>query len=344
MKRHQSAIERGVSARLPRPGLLLIFLLVALSALTAARIPTANAAPIGTHFDHIVIIAMENQNYGSVIGNTAAPFINSLAALGTTIPHYHSYGAGAFGGDTISGCSAACYTALVSGSTGGIGDGYGCCLAGQTIVNQLATAGLTWQAYCAQSCPRGNDHFPFTGFSATNGSPNIFTSSSVTTSTFIAAANSATPANFLWYTPTDSQNMHDNSVSSGDAYLQQFLVGSGSVNSPASGSLLASNLFRNANFHTFLYLWWDEYDPSPNVEFGYNNLIKTGFTSPASYDEYSSLGMIEDNWGLPRLGFASAATPINDIFGTVGAQIGVSFTYSPLVPVVGQAVTFTATV
>jgi len=31
------------------------------------------------NFDHVVVIVMENQEYGNVIGNPSAPYINSLA-------------------------------------------------------------------------------------------------------------------------------------------------------------------------------------------------------------------------------------------------------------------------
>ena len=42
-----------------------------------------------------------------------------------------------------------------------------------------------------------------------------------------------------------------------------------------------------------LYIWWDEYDPSPNVFWG--KTVRTGYVSPANnYDEYSSLKTIED--------------------------------------------------
>ncbi len=277
-----------------------------------------HAAPTGKYFDHIVIIAMENQDYSSVIGNSAAPFINGLAAVGSTMSSYHSYGAGTFSGDTIGGCSAACYVAFMGGDTYSVSDGYGCCLSGQTFVDQMQASGLTWQAYCESGCPRGPDHFPFIAFSADVNSPNVFASSSVSTSNFVSAANSGNPPNFLWFTPTDSHNMHDNSVSTGDSYLQQFLVGSGTVQNPASGSLLASNVFKNSGFHTMLYLWWDEYDPSPNVEYG--SMVKTGYTSTTSYDEYSSLRTLEDNWGLSHLANVASAVGLTDLLTTGGGS------------------------
>src|SRR5437660_4406293 len=40
-------------------------------------------------------------------------------------------------------------------------------------------------------------------------------------SDLIAAASSASPPNLLWYTPTDNNNMHDGSVSTGDAYIDR---------------------------------------------------------------------------------------------------------------------------
>ncbi len=214
------------------------------------------------------MIAMENQNYADVMGagtgSTNAPFMTSLLPQGSTIPLYHAYGAD---GRTINGCSAACYVALVSGSDQGVSDGYSCCLNAPTLMDSFATHGITWQAYCEAGCPRGNDHFPFTGFGSTASSPNIFTGSSVSPATFISAANSASPPSFLWYTPTDNHNMHDNSSQTGDAYLQSFLVGTGTLTNPAAGSLLATNLFQ-AGQRTLLVLWWDEYDPAPILFYG----------------------------------------------------------------------------
>src|SRR6266576_1375971 len=309
--------------------------------------PTASATPAGSSFDHIIIIAMENQNYPDVLGDGTpagcptgtAPFLCSLLLLSSTIPSYHSYGATS----SISGCSAACYVALISGDTYGVGDGYSCCLSCSTLVDQMQSAGLTWQAYCESGCPRGNDHFPFTGFASDANSPYIFTGSSVTTSQFITTANSANPPNLLWFTPTDNHNMHDNSVSSGDSYLKKFLVGNGTVLTPASGSLLASSLFTNSQYRTLLYLWWDEYDPSPNVEYG--NMIKKGYTSTASYDEFNSLRMLETNWNLGTLVNSANALQMTDIFGTIGPlPLSASFTLLPLTPIVNATVNLTAIV
>ena len=325
-----------------------------------------SAAPIGAHFDHVVIIAMENSAYSSVLGSgtitscpaSSAPFLCSMLPVSSTIPSMNNYGATSADANDFNGCSAACYVGLLAGYTYGVSDGYSCCMAGKLIVNSLQSAGLTWQAYCAEGCPRGNDHFPFTAFSSTSTSSNVFTGSSVTTASLVAAANSASPPNFLWYTPTDSENMHDVSVSTGDSYLKSFLVGSGSIASPASGSLLSSSLFTNPTYHTLLYLWWDECGGSngscdsnndaPNLLFG--PTVKKGYVSPdtTGIDEYASIWTIENNWGLTTLAQGDTAAKnagynFNDIFTPAGPlPLSGSFTYLPTSPIASSLVSFTA--
>src|SRR5438093_13769325 len=89
--------------RVARVSILLAMAIFSIALVTSLRPLTA--APVGLQYDHIVIIAMENQNYGSVIGSSSAPFINSLAAQGTTVSNYASYGAISFSGHNIDGCS-----------------------------------------------------------------------------------------------------------------------------------------------------------------------------------------------------------------------------------------------
>src|SRR6184192_4005875 len=341
---------------------LLLVTLSVLSATLATSIRPTSAAPTGTNFDHIVIIAMENTAYASVFGSgtvsscpaSSAPFLCGMLPLGSTLPNYNSYGATAADTNDFNGCSAACYVGFMLGYTYGIVDGYSfSSVSGNPqLVTSLASAGLTWQAYCESGCPRGDDHFPFSG-------ANTFASSSVSTSSFVTAANSATPPNFLWYTPTDSNNMHDVSVSTGDNYLKSFLVGSGSMASPASGSLLASNVFTNANYRTLLYLWWDECGGSngscnsnnaaPNLLYG--TPVKKGYVSPdtTGIDEYASLRTIANNWGFSPIaqGDVAAANSgymFNDVFGSSSPlPLATSFTFSPSNPAIGVNVAFTAT-
>jgi PKD repeat protein len=330
-----------------------------MSSLLTSTVSTATPSPIsapptGANFNHIVIIAMENQPE-EILGTSSTPFLNSLMAAGSTLAQDNHYP------DNVN-CSAGCYVEFTTGAANGdgIGDGWSCCAALTSVVDQIASAGLTWQVYCGEGCPRGLDHFPFAGYSDLQSSTNIFGYGSgpnggvsVSTSTFINEANSANPPNYLWYTPTDSENMHDNSISSGDSYLQSFLVGSGTVSSPASGSLLASNLFTNPSDRTLLFIWFDECGESDgagyncdsnsntaNVEYG-PGVVKAGYTSQSSYNEFSELAMIEDNWGLSVLGSAASNTAVNDIFSsTQPLPLSASYTYTPSVPVAGTPIVF----
>jgi PKD repeat protein len=303
---------------------------------------------------------MENQPYSVfTIGQT--PFENSLIAAGATLSQDDHY-------PTNENCSAGCYVAFTTGSesfAASQGDGWSCCITTTSIVDQLKTAGLTYQLFCTEGCPRGLDHFPFPGYSSLQGDPNIFEGtgacSSDCRSAVVTAANSASPPSYIWFTPTDAENMHDGSVSAADSYLKSFLVGSGTVASPAAGSLLASNLFTKDR--TLLWIWWDECgvsngdgltcdgnSDSPNVFYG--SMVKPGYTSSLQYNEYSELATIENDWGLPLL--ANAASPpanangagpatISDIFGGSGpAPLSASFTYLPTTPMASTLVSFTA--
>src|SRR5206468_2619513 len=340
---------------------LLLVTLSVLSATLATSIRPASAAPTGTNFDHIVIIAMENTAYASVFGSgtvsscpaSSAPFLCGMLPLGSTLPNYNSYGATAADTNDFNGCSAACYVGFMLGYTYGVTDGYSfSSLSGNPqFVTSLSSAGLTWQAYCESGCPRGDDHFPFSG-------TNTFTDSSVSTGSFITAANAATPPNFLWFTPTDNHNMHDVSVSTGDNYLESFLVGASIIASTASGSLLASNVFANPNYRTLLYLWWDECggsngscdanNASPNLLYG--TPVKKGYVSPdlTGIDEYAAVRTIESNWGLSPLAQGDTAASagnyvFNDIFGTVTPPaLSASFAYLPTTPIASTVASFTS--
>src|SRR6267143_2870089 len=297
--------------------LLVVMLIIGI--ITVPALPQVHAAS-ATNFNNIVIVAMENQNYADVMGtgtgSSSAPFITSMLVTGATVPLYHGYGAA---GRPVNGCSAGCYTALISGSDQGISNGYSCCITAPTLIDSMTAAGLSWNAFCQNGCPRGNDHFPFTGFAGTANSPNIMGSSCCSGQPdpeFVAPMNSASPPNFIWLTPTDGNNMHDNSIQSGDAYLHDLLVGpAGSLGSPAAGSVLASNLFTPGH-RTMLMIWWDEYDPAP-IMFYRPGVVKQALISASDvYDEYSVLHLIENNWALPTLtSNDAAALSMTEIYG-----------------------------
>src|SRR5207247_2238066 len=132
-------------------------------------------------------------------------------------------------------------------------------------------------------------------------------------------------------------------VSTGDNYLKSFLVGSGSMASPASGSLLASNVFTNANYRTLLYLWWDECggsngscdanNASPNLLYG--TPVKKGYVSPdlTGIDEYAAVRTIESNWGLSPLAQGTLQLPLETTYSMTSLEQSLLLHYRQASPI-----------
>ncbi|TMI21493.1 hypothetical protein E6H36_12550 [Candidatus Bathyarchaeota archaeon] len=192
------------------------------SGVPGLSIPRAAAAS-GTAFDNVVTILMENHGLTDIV--PSATYMTSLANTNGLATHYVG----------VIHPSEGNYVAMISGDTYGFTGDCGYCpgrTSAPNIVDRLESAGLTWQAFaesasgsgtCSFHPPRGGDHYAFITFTdiQTNSArcANMLNTSESNDNEFIAALNTATPANYIWLTPTDSNNMHDNSVSSGDAYL-----------------------------------------------------------------------------------------------------------------------------
>src|SRR5438067_13898086 len=87
--------------------------------------PTASPTPAGVPaFSHVFVIVMENHEYGSIIGSSAAPYINGLASTDGLATNY--YGA--------SHPSLPNYLALTAGSTFGIASHCTTCFVGATNI------------------------------------------------------------------------------------------------------------------------------------------------------------------------------------------------------------------
>jgi hypothetical protein len=100
-----------------------------------------NAGPATASIQHVLVVVLENKSYNQVLGKSAYPTSNTLAA---------SCGVGtkAFG---ASHTSASNYFGLVSGAVGhfsGCGTVSGCSSPGRAnLFSQLDAAGLTWMSY-----------------------------------------------------------------------------------------------------------------------------------------------------------------------------------------------------
>src|SRR5213594_3130744 len=238
------------------------------------------------NFDQLVVVLMENHNLNEIYG--PAPYMTQLA---------DQY-AFSEGWSSITNPSQPNYIALLGASTFGVsGDGNH-----PTLVDLIETSGHTWNAIaegsgsgCSINPDRGEDHFPFLSYTTITGSAaRCADLHSGGPTDVVAALNAGT--NCIWFTPNDGHNMHDNSVASGDSWLQSWVPG-----------LLSAM----AGKHAALFLTYDEgYASPPLVYSGFSGpTAKQAYKSTSSYTHYSLLKLIEDVWGGGSLGQGDVTAP-----------------------------------
>src|SRR6058998_792827 len=256
------------------------------------------------NFDQLVVVLMENKNLNEVYG--PAPYMTQLA-------DQYSFSEG---WSSITNPSQPNYIAIMGASTFGVGgDGNHPNLNHPTLVDIIENSGHTWNAIaegsgsgCSINPDRGEDHFPFLSYTTITGnSARCANLHSGGPTDVLAALNAGT--NFIWFTPNDGHNMHDNSVASGDSWLQSWVP---QLLSAMSGK------------HATLSITYDEgYANPPLVYSGFSGpAAKQAYKSTTSYTHYSLLKLIEDVWGGGSLGQGDvgAASPL-EFFGAGGPAV-----------------------
>jgi hypothetical protein len=256
------------------------------SASRSTATPPATGLPA---FGHIYLIVLENKEYGRIVGNPGAPYLNRLIARYGSLTRMH--------GETHP--SEPNYFALFSGSMqGATGDGtYN--LSGKNLVDQLAAHGKSWRVF-AQNVPLGC----YTGYSASGGpdgrgvyarkhNPAIsFTDVSGNPSRCARITNfrhfNPAAADFELIIPNMCNDMHDCSVATGDAFLAGFVP-----------RIIDAPAFVNS----VLFITFDEGDSSVNGGGRIATVVVSPLVRPGSLDasvrnHYSLLRTIEDAWGL----------------------------------------------
>jgi len=285
----------------------------------AANLPPAPITPKDSvsFSNHVILIVMENQKYAAIIGNSHAPYLNSLA---------NQYGvASQFFADTHP--SIGNYFMLTTGQvvTNDLD------FAGSTDVNNLARVmgqvGMPWRAYL-ESVPRvgytgdgpypyAKTHNPFAYFSDIHVYPTQAQNMVPFTQFATDLANDTLPP-FSYIAPDQTHNMHDcpgggrlcdnnTKVAGGDAWLQQQLEPI--INSPGFIS-----------HNTLIVITWDESWDNDSQHGGgqvpvivVGPKVKSGFVSTQFYQHESVLALISKYLGLPNtLGNAATASPMDE--------------------------------
>jgi phospholipase C len=272
--------------RICAPLLLAVFLCSAAGPLAAAgKIPVPN---------HVIIVMEENHSYSEIIGNSQAPYINSLASAGALFTNSFA----------ITHPSQPNYLDLFSGSNQGVTDD-SCphTFSTKNEESELLKAGLTFKGYSeglpgkgSEACTSGEyarKHVPWTNFS--NDPPKY----SLPFANF--PTDYAKLPTVSWVIPDLLDDMHDGTIAEGDTWL--------------SNNLSNFVTWAQSN-NSLLIVTWDEDDGSEG------NQIATIFVGPmvvpGQYSEqinhYNVLRTIEAMYGLKPLANAKGVKPIKDVW------------------------------
>jgi phosphatidylinositol-3-phosphatase len=256
--------------------------------ITAAAVPTPA---------HIVIVIEENKSQTNIIGNKSAPFINQLAANGAMMaqsfaevhpsePNYYAL----FAGNT-----------LVNDNVCPVNGGNTPNLGAELLARGYTFAGFaeSLPAVGSADCRAGKyarKHVPWASFT------NIPASHSLPFSAFPGPSNYAGLPTVSMVIPNLDNDMHDGSIGQGDTWLYQ--------------NLSQYAAWARAN-NSLLILTWDEDDNTPRNQIP--TVIYGANVRPGAYSEpishYNVLSTVEEMYGLPKIGLATRAPAITDIWG-----------------------------
>ena len=259
----------------------------------------------------IIVVVMENKEYGEIIGSSEAPYVNALARKYSAPRRYHG----------IRHPSLPNYIALVAGSTLGIDSNCTRCHRPQrNLVDQFERAGVSWRAYMEgmpRRCYRGarhgryaKKHNPFAYFD-TVMERRARCRKIVPGTELQRDIDAGTLPEFAFVKPDLCNDTHDCSIRHGDDYLAG----------------LIPPLLREVGPSGFLLLVWEEGSSDRGCCGGTARggrvaavvagpRVRRGSRPRADLSHYSSLRTIEDFFGLGHLRLAGARTtrPLNAAF------------------------------
>ena len=272
----------------------------------AAAASTSTTTSTVPAFDHVFTILMENHSYNEIVGNSQAPYINSLVSKYGVASNYHA----------VTHPSLPNYLAITGGSTFGVTTDCTSCFQSQPniAVDRIEASGRTWKAYeesMPSACFVGDSgeyvqkHNPFIYYDDVRLNTTECNKDVPYTALAGDLASASTTPNYVFITPNLIDDMHDGTIAQGDTWLAN--------NLPA---ILNSPAYTTQN--SVLDIVWDEDDSSQSNQVAsiiINSAVTPGYHSMAAYTHYSWLKTIETAWGLaPLTSNDGNATAMSDFF------------------------------
>jgi hypothetical protein len=277
--------------------------LAVMLASTSALPPLAQTASMPRP-DHVVIVIEENHRAPQIVGNPAAPYINSLANQGALFMQSFS----------LTHPSQPNYLQIFSGSNQGSSDDgvppHGAPFTTANLGAELLAKGLTFVGYSLNEPSVGflgrssgayvRKHNPWCNWQGT-GLNQLPPGANAPFAGFPSDYDTLPTISVV--VPDMDYDMHDGSVASGDAWLKT------NLDAYIQWAMTHNSLF---------ILTFDEDDVTTT------NQIATFFFGPmvqqGQYSEHIThhnlLRTLEDMYGLDHAGAAAGATPINDVWKT----------------------------
>jgi hypothetical protein len=258
-------------------------------------------------FSHVFLVVEENHSYSEVIGNSAMPYLNSLATQYGLATQYFADGHP----------SMPNYLMLTTGLTESFDDNFSGTISDDNVVRELVKAGKTWKAY-EESIPSagylGGDappyvrrHDPFSLLSDVQNDPNQ-AANIVPFSQFASDLANNTFPQYSFIAPNVNDDAHNGTLAAADSWLQSNIA-----------PLLSSSTFQKSGL---LIITFDESE-NTDLDHGGGHVVtvivssqsKTKYQSQTMYQHQSTLRLVLSASGATSFpGMAGSAPDMSEFF------------------------------
>lgn len=274
-----------------------LFLLLVAAAATA-QVPRSN---------HVVVVVEENHSYSSVIGNSAMPYLNSLASQYGLATQYYANTHPSIGN----------YFEMTTGQIITNNDSFSSTVTADNIVRHMLSAGKTWKSY-AESLPyvgyTGGDVYPYSRHHNPFSYFSDVVNSSVEKLNLVPFTHFATDLNnnalpdFSFIVPNKLDDAHDGTLAQADYWLKTRV-----------GPLLSNTAFQKDGI---LIIVFDESFDTDTAHGGghvaavvVGPKVKKGFKSTTFYQHQHMLRTVMEALGMTTYpGAAASAYDMGGMF------------------------------